>query len=73
LFRRRIAGDAAFDYSPALRQAGAERQTWTLEKLDAFLTDPEAMFPGTWMTAPPPLASAERRALVGFLADPNSR
>ena len=39
-----------FDYSPVLRQAGAEGRRWDEAQLDSFLTDPEEMFPGMWMS-----------------------
>ena len=70
---RRIAGDPHFDYSLVLREAAAGKAVWTLEKLDTFLTDPEAMFPGMWMTAPRMADQTDRQALVRFLADPGSR
>lgn len=73
LLGRRIAGDQNFDYSPAFKQARASNQIWTRERLDAFLADPEAMFPGMWMTARAIADPVERNALVGFLADPKAR
>jgi cytochrome c len=73
LLGRYVAGDRVFDYSPVLRQAGAENQIWTEERLDRFLTDPEAMFPGMWMTARRMDDAGERQALIRFLADPASR
>ncbi len=73
LIGRKIGGDPGFDYSPVLRAAAAQGQTWTRERLDRFLADPEAMFPGMWMTAQPMLDAAQRQALGDFLADPNSR
>jgi cytochrome c len=73
LIGRRIGGDSRFDYSPVLQQAAADGRTWTRETLDRFLTDPEGMFPGMWMTARGVAAPADRKALVDFLADPASR
>lgn len=73
LIGRKVAGDPQFDYSPVLRQAGAEGQVWTAAKLETFLADPEAMFPGMWMTARGIANATDRRALIGFLADPQSR
>ncbi|MCC7346711.1 MAG: c-type cytochrome [Variibacter sp.] len=70
---RRIAGDPQFDYSPVLRQAGASGERWTAERLDAFLADPEAMFPGMWMTARGVREPDDRRALVRFLVDQPAR
>ena len=73
LFARRIAGDPNFDYSPVLRDAGKSGAVWTRERLDAFLADGEAMFPGMWMVAKPMPDSANRKALADFLTNPKSR
>jgi cytochrome c len=70
---RVVAGDPAFDYSPVLRQARDEARVWTLEALEAFLADPEAMFPAMWMSAQGIRDAAERKALARFIADPASR
>ncbi len=43
-----------FDYSPAMRAAGAGGLVWTRETLRAFLADPQAVVPGTQMQRPPP-------------------
>lgn len=50
---RPVGGDPAFDYSPVLQAARGKGEIWTKERLDAFLSDPEAMYPGTWMGGPP--------------------
>ncbi len=59
----RRAGSTRFGYSQALRNAGF---TWNADRLDQYLTSPEAVVPGTNMvvqTSDP----AARRALIGFL------
>jgi cytochrome c len=73
LIGRRVGGAAAFDYSPVLRQAGAQGRRWDRQLLDAFLVDPEAVFPGLWMTGPRMARAADRQALIRFLTDPASR
>lgn len=73
LVGRKIGGDAAFDYSPALRKARDEGLTWDARRLEAFLADPAEMFPGLWMSMRGIEDAAERQALVRFLADPTSR
>ena len=73
LIGRKVAGDATFDYSPVLRQAREMGHVWTLEMLETFLADPEAMFPAMWMSAQGIRDAAERRALARFIADPASR
>jgi cytochrome c len=73
LIGRKVAGDDQFDYSPVLRQARQEGRVWSADTLEKFIADPEAVFPGTWMSRVPIGTAAERKALVAFLADPNSR
>jgi cytochrome c len=72
LIGRKVAGDAKFDYSPVLQQARDAGDVWTPEALEKFIADPEAMFPGTWMSRVP-MGAPERQALVRFIADPASR
>lgn len=73
LIGRKVGGDAAFDYSPALRKANSESLRWDAERLDRFLADPAEMFPGLWMSMRGVEATADRAALVRFLSDPASR
>ena len=73
LIGRRIGGDPAFDYSPVLRKARDEGLRWDAARLEVFLADPAAMFPGLWMSMRGIEDAAERQALVRFLADPASR
>jgi cytochrome c len=70
---RTIGGDAAFDYSPVLRKAREDGLRWDAKRLDAFLADPAAMFPGLWMSMRGIDDTAERQALLRFLEDPASR
>ena len=70
---RKIGGDPAFDYSPVLRKARDESLHWDARRLETFLADPAAMFPGLWMSMRGIEDVAERQALVHFLADPASR
>ena len=70
---RAIGGAADFDYSPALRKAREDGLRWDAKRLDAFLADPAAMFPGLWMSIRGIEDTAERQALVRFLSDPASR
>ncbi len=73
LIGRKVAGDRTFDYSPVLRSARDQGRVWTLETLDTFLADPEAMFPAMWMSAQGIRDAEQRRALARFIADPASR
>ena len=73
LIGRKVGGDPAFDYSPALRKAGGEDLRWDAQRLDRFLADPAEMFPGLWMSIRGVEDAADRAALVRFLSDPASR
>jgi cytochrome c len=73
LLKRKVGGDDAFDYSPALRKARDQGLAWDEGRLDQFLTDPAEMFPGIWMATRGIDDATERSALVRFLADPQSR
>ena len=73
LMGRKIAGDAAFDYSPVLRKAHDEGLRWDAGRLDSFLADPAEMFPGLWMSMRGIEDASQRQSLVRFLADPSSR
>jgi cytochrome c len=73
LIGRKVGGDPAFDYSPALRKARDEGLQWDAPRLDSFLADPAEMFPGLWMSMRGIEDALERQALVRFLADPASR
>lgn len=73
LIGRAVAGDSEFDYSPVLRKARDEGLRWDAKRLETFLSDPAAMFPGLWMSMRGIEDAAERQALVRFLADPSSR
>jgi cytochrome c len=70
---RVIGGDAAFDYSPVLRKAHDDGLRWDAQRLQTFLADPAAMFPGLWMSMRGIEDAAERQALVRFLENPASR
>ena len=73
LIGRTVAGDAEFDYSPVLRKARDEGLRWDAKRLDTFVADPPAMFPGLWMSIRGIDDAPEREALVKFLSDPSSR
>jgi cytochrome c len=61
LIGRPVAGDPAFDYSPAMRAGRAQGHVWTRERLDLFLADPQEMYPGQWMGSPA-IRDAQARA-----------
>jgi len=71
--KRNIGGDPAFDYSPVLRKAREDGLRWDAQRLQTFLADPAAMFPGLWMSMRGIEDAVERQALVRFLENPASR
>jgi cytochrome c len=64
---RRVAAEASFDYSPALRRFARRHLRWTPHLLDRYVADPEALVPGTSMNFHGIADPAERRALISYL------
>jgi len=64
---RRAGSAPAFDYSPAMREAGRGGLVWTEAALDRFLADPAATVPKTWMDFPGLMDPAERAAVIAYL------
>jgi cytochrome c len=65
---RRVASAPDFDDSPALLALAARGEgVWTEGRLDAFLSDPEAVAPGTAMTFVGLREPAERADVIAFL------
>lgn len=62
---RKIGGAPGFPYSQALANADG---TWTPEKLDKFLKDPMAAYPGTMMAFSGLAKEADRKAMIAYLA-----
>lgn len=61
---RRVAAQRGFPYSDALESLGG---TWTVERLDAFLADPQGYAPGTAMRLGAIRDEAARASLVDYL------
>jgi cytochrome c2 len=60
--------NASFNgYSPAMKSFG---KTWTVQRLDAFLKNPQGMVPGTFMNFPGLEDSKERTNLIRYLVKP---
>ncbi|MDL2357496.1 MAG: PQQ-dependent sugar dehydrogenase, partial [Pseudomonadota bacterium] len=66
IFGRALGAAPGYNYSDALRRAGAGGKRWDAAMLDAFLDDPAKAVPGTTMPLNVP-AKAERAALVAYL------
>ncbi len=57
-------------YSKAMKAYG---QTWTVPRLDTYLTNPQQTVPGTIMGYAGLKAPADRAALIAYLNKPSSR
>ena len=64
---RRAATQRGFDYSPAMRQAGARGLVWSEAALDRFMADPDAVVPGSTMFIPATRSPRERQAVIAYL------
>lgn len=66
VFGRRAGSAGGFAYSDAVRAAGRRGLVWDEGALDRYLTDPEAVVPGTTMPYQGGTA-AERAAVIDWL------
>ncbi|HEY6455098.1 MAG TPA: PQQ-dependent sugar dehydrogenase, partial [Steroidobacteraceae bacterium] len=65
VYGRKVASAEGYqEYSPAMKRVGGR---WDREKLDRFLTNPQAMVPGTAMTFTGISDPAERAAIIDYL------
>ena len=64
---RKAGADETYVYSPPMRRSAA---VWTLEALDAFLVDPQAVVPGTKMPFSGLPTAKDREDLIAYLAAP---
>jgi cytochrome c2 len=67
---RAVATEPGFPYSQALRGLGG---IWTKERLDAFISDATAYAPGTTMGTIAVPDAATRKAVIDYLASPDSQ
>jgi aldose sugar dehydrogenase len=74
VYGRRIAGLGSFgEYSPALARLGSQGGRWNRDTLDRFLTNPQAMVPGTAMPLQGIADPAQRAAIIDFLEQVKDR
>lgn len=66
LMGRKVAADAAFDYSPAL-QGAAGKLVWDRATLDRWIEKPAAVVPGNTMAFAGVSNPADRAALLAYL------
>lgn len=64
---RTIGTVEGFAYSDALKTAGEAGEVWSEEQLDAFLTDPRAMYKGHKMSFAGLKKEEERADLIAWL------
>jgi cytochrome c len=64
VYGRKAASFPGYDYSAALKTSGI---TWTQPKLDAWLTDPSALVPGTKMAFAGIANPALRADVIAYL------
>ena len=62
---RKSASLGDYSYSPGMTKLGA---TWDKATLDKYLSDPQAMVPGTKMIFPGVKDANDRKALIDYLA-----
>ena len=67
---RKIAAQAGFEYSPAMRAFAQERGIWSEELLDRYIADPETVVPKTTMAFRSVDEAEERADLVAYLKAP---
>lgn len=68
VFGRNIGSVAGYEYTPGYRKAGQDGQVWDAARLDKYLQDPQAMFPGSTMAYRQPKA-AIRKQVIGYLKE----
>ncbi len=56
-----------FNYSTAMKEAGAKGIVWTEENIDKYLTNPKAMVPGNKMAFPGLPNAQDRADVIAYL------
>ena len=67
---RKVASEAGFNYSEALKDSSAAKTgdgTWTFDKLNTWLTNPRADVPGTLMTFAGIDSEKQRADVIAYL------
>ena len=67
---RKVASEAGFNYSSALKNSSAAKSgdgTWTFDKLNTWLTNPRADVPGTLMTFAGISNEKQRANVIAYL------
>lgn len=62
---RKAGSVDGYTYAPAMKNAGL---TWDRATLDKYITDPQAVVPGTKMLFPGVKSADDRKAVIDYLA-----
>ena len=68
ILNRPAASLKGFNYSDAMNKRGAEGLIWDAATLNAYVADPQAIVPGTRMSAAPLRDDQARADLIAYLA-----
>ena len=68
ILNRPAASLKGYTYSDAMKQRGAAGLRWDAATLNTYISDPQAMVPGTRMSAPPLRDEQARADLIAYLA-----
>jgi cytochrome c len=68
ILNRPAASLRGFNYSDAMKKRRTEGLTWTAVTLNAYIADPQAIVPGTRMSAAPLRDDQARADLIAYLA-----
>lgn len=65
---RPAAAVRGFDYSDAMRRRARQGLIWDAATLDAYISDPDSVVPGTMMSIPPVRDPQDRADLIAYLS-----
>jgi cytochrome c len=66
---RKVASVPGYGYSEAMKTYGSDGKTWTRERVDAYIANPQAVVPHNAMSFFGIADAKERAALVAWLAE----
>lgn len=66
---RKAATYPGYNYSPAMKKAGADGMVWTSAELDIYLVNPQKLVPHTKMSFPGIKNDQERADVIAYLSE----
>jgi cytochrome c2 len=72
ILNRPAASLKGYNYSDGMKKRGADGLKWDAATLNTYISDPQAMVPGTRMSAPPLRDEQARADLIAYLAKSGS-